>query len=220
MRNLFIIPVICFLASCGVSQNEYDAILKENAELKELLESNQYIDFAGYKVEEFDIDDYKNADKDFSSRRSGKISRNQAKKKIQAYKVWRDLSDNGRIDTSLVWTKQIYGFHFTWAELRDFIREVRTLNSTRPDSLKINGLRVYLGANAVLNDPSVLFVPDAVLMPTIKDKENLYDVDPDYPKFLKSFSSTKELLDTLTVESANPSDNIFNTSLPCPHECN
>jgi|GEM_PF-2583842 len=200
-----------FLFSCTdkTTIKEKDQII---AKLRREIDSlkNPIIRFGGQKINDY------SPSSQLTVSPSGKIDSLTAARKLLSFKVWKDISDNGKRDSSINWNKQIYGFYFTWPQLKDFILEVRDLNSNLPQNKKIDGLRVYLGAN--FDKQTMTFVPDAFLMPT-QGYKNYVDLDPDYPKFTKNLSD-QDILDLISSDEQGLTDDpVFNKSFPCPSTC-
>jgi len=145
---------------------------------------------------------------------SGQIDSAKAAQKLLKFKIWADLADDGDYNSSIDWTKEVYGSLFTWKEFKAFVDYVRDL---RQNGVKIDGIRAYQGS--VFHGSS--FISDIFLIPTYQ-KKNIIDIDPDYPSFINDFDkdSENDLLQFIKTEVAvKQLEPIFNTSFPCPNTC-
>ncbi|WP_421893991.1 hypothetical protein [Marinoscillum sp.] len=161
-----------------------------------------------------DINEYR----DSVPKRNSRIDWKVARAKLNAFKVWADFIDNGQPDLSIEWSKVMYGFVYDFDSLYSYLDSLKKINDdpTVHDSLKIDGIRVYLGADYYKSG----FVPSVFLFPT-KNNKNIRNIDLDYPSFLEEYNGDGEaIIEALKNELHFEGDGSgYNNSLPCPQTC-
>lgn len=205
---LSLLPII--ITSCY--KDDYEQEKQRADKLEAVL--NSYNNIQGILEYQKDVNFYELCSK-IDSIHNRDIDQLFIPQKKAAWDLRHNITEREKIHTTVSDYKEdrdVFGYYFRLDGLQEFIKRTKTIKGSN-----ISGVRLYLGLDGVY--PTTMMVP-VMVKDSVDERGNPAKYYEDYVQIYFKDSTDIPKINATDIPKNNSSDFIYNSSIPCPTQCN